>query len=98
MYFSIIGIDVENSLAKRKESRPAHIERLKELLNQGRLLVAGPNPIEAVTEGASGFTGSVIIAEFNSLADAQAWADADPYIAAGVYQKVMIKPFIKALP
>lgn len=98
MYFSIIGTDIENSIAKRKEARPDHVARLKQLLAQGRLLVAGPNPIEQVTEGFSGFTGSVIIAEFDSLADAKAWADADPYIAAGVYENVVIKPFIVALP
>lgn len=98
MYFSIIGTDVENSLPMRKESRPAHVKRLKDLAAQGRLLVAGPNPIEEANEGVSGFTGSVIIAEFDSLADAKAWADADPYIAAGVYADVVIKPFIVALP
>lgn len=99
MYYSIVGIDVENSLEKRLSVRPAHVERLKQLLDQGRLLVAGPNPgIDNEDPGPNGFTGSIIIAEFNSLEAAQQWADADPYIEAGVYESVMVKPFKKVLP
>lgn len=99
MYYSIVGIDVQNSLEKRLSVRPAHVERLKQLLDQGRLLVAGPNPaIDNEDPGPNGFTGSIIIAEFNSLEAAQQWADADPYIEAGVYESVMVKPFKKVLP
>lgn len=99
MLFSIVGIDVENSLPLRKQARPAHVERLQALKDQGRLLLAGPNPaIEAEDPGESGFTGSVVIAEFSSLAEARAWADADPYVDAGVYASVSVKPFKKVLP
>ena len=99
MYYSIVGIDNDNSLEKRLSVRPAHVERLQKLLNEGRLLVAGPNPaIDNEDPGPNGFTGSIIIAEFDSLVAAQQWADADPYIEAGVYQSVMVKPFKKVLP
>lgn len=99
MYYSIVGIDNDNSLEKRLSVRPAHVERLQQLLNEGRLLVAGPNPaIDNEDPGPNGFTGSIIIAEFDSLEAAQQWADADPYIEAGVYQSVMVKPFKKVLP
>ena len=99
MLYSIIGEDVTNSLSARQAARPAHIARLQALQDQGRLVVAGPNPaIDSATPGDAGFTGSVIIAEFPSLEDAQKWADADPYIDAGVYQNVTIKPFIQAFP
>ena len=99
MYYSIVGIDNDNSLEKRLSVRPAHLERLQQLLNEGRLLVAGPNPaIDNEDPGPNGFTGSIIIAEFDSLEAAQQWADADPYIEAGVYQSVMVKPFKKVLP
>ncbi len=99
MWYVIFAQDVENSLEKRMEARPAHVERLKELTSQGRLLVAGPTPaIDSEEPGAAGFTGSVVIAEFDSLVDAQAWADADPYIAAGVYDNVIVKPYKKVLP
>lgn len=99
MWFAIIGTDVPDSLEKRKAARPAHIERLQTLLSEGRLLIAGPFPaIDSNDPGPAGFTGSLILAEFPSLADAQSWADADPYIAAGVYASVSVKPFIKALP
>ena len=88
-----------NSLEARLNARPAHVERLKELVGQGRLLVAGPSPaVDSEDPGPAGFTGSLIIAEFDSLADARAWADADPYIAAGVYQSVEVKPYKKVLP
>ncbi|MEJ2213464.1 MAG: YciI family protein [Gammaproteobacteria bacterium] len=99
MYYSIIGIDNDNSLEKRLSVRPAHVERLKQLLNEGRLLVAGPNPaIDNEDPGPNGFSGSIIIAEFSSLEAAQKWADEDPYIEAGVYASVMVKPFKKVLP
>ena len=99
MLFSIVGTDVPNSLEARKASRPAHLERLKALESEGRLFVAGPNPAPAREDGTeAGFTGSLIIAEFPSLSEAQAWADSDPYIEAGVYASVSVKPFIKALP
>ena len=99
MYYSIVGIDVDESLEKRLSVRPAHVERLKQLLNEGRLLVAGPNPaIDNEDPGPNGFTGSIIIAEFDSLEAARQWADADPYIEAGVYESIMVKPFKKVLP
>lgn len=99
MLYVIIGEDVENSLDKRLAARPAHLERLHALRDAGRLIIAGPNPaLDSNDPGAAGFSGSVIIAEFDSLAAAQAWADADPYRAAGVYQRVTVKPFKKVLP
>ncbi len=99
MLFSIVAVDVEHSLPLRKQARPAHLERLQALLQQGRLVLAGPNPsIEAEDPGEAGFSGSVIVAEFDNLAEAQAWADSDPYIAAGVYAEVSVKPFKKVLP
>ncbi|MDX1706759.1 YciI family protein [Pseudidiomarina sp.] len=99
MWFAIWGEDVPDSLAARKATRPDHLARLQQLKAEGRLLVAGPCPaIASADPGPAGFTGSLIIAEFATLSDAQQWADADPYIAAGVYQQVTVKPFIKALP
>ncbi|MDX9988525.1 MULTISPECIES: YciI family protein [Thiothrix] len=99
MLYVIIGEDVENSLAARLAARPAHLERLFALRDAGRLLVAGPNPaIDATDPGEAGFSGSVIIAEFDSLEAAQTWAEADPYRDAGVYQRVTVKPFKKVLP
>ena len=99
MLFAIVSQDLENSLPLRKQARPAHIARLEALKEEGRLVLAGPNPaIESDDPGEAGFTGSVVIAEFNSLADAQSWADADPYIDAGVYASVSVKPFKKVLP
>lgn len=99
MLYVIIGEDVENSLAARLAARPAHLERLLALRDAGRLLVAGPNPaIDATDPGEAGFSGSVIIAEFDSLEAAQTWAEADPYRDAGVYQRVTVKPFKKVLP
>ena len=99
MYYVIFSQDVENSLALRIKARPAHIARLKELDRQSRLLVAGPNPaIDSDSPGEAGFTGSTVIAEFDSLNEAKAWADADPYVEAGTYQSVIVKPFLKALP
>lgn len=99
MFYAIISEDVENSLDKRKIARPAHLERLNLLKEQGRLLIAGPHPaIDTEDPGEAGFSGSLVVAEFASLADAQAWAEADPYIAAGVYANVNVKPFKKVLP
>ncbi|MBT5105057.1 MAG: YciI family protein [Porticoccaceae bacterium] len=99
MWYAIISEDIENSLAKRLEARPAHLQRLQDLKDDGRLFAAGPHPaIDSMEPGEAGFTGSLVIAEFPSLTDAQQWADADPYIAAGVYQHVTVKPFKKVLP
>ncbi len=99
MWYSIVGEDVADSLERRAGAREAHLTRLKKLVEEGRLLVAGPNPaIDIENPGESGFTGSVIIAEFDSLSDAQRWADDDPYIAAGVYASVAVKPFKRVLP
>ena len=95
----IYATDVKNSLEKRLQARTEHLARLKELAAQGRLLVAGPTPaIDAEDPGAAGFTGSLIIAEFTSLIEAQAWANADPYMSAGVYETVSVKPYKKVLP
>lgn len=99
MYYVIFAEDVENSLENRLKSRPAHLERLEELKQQGRLFAAGPLPaIDSEDPGEAGFTGSLVIAEFDSLDAAKAWADADPYFAAGVYNKVTVKPYKKVLP
>lgn len=99
MLYVIIGEDSDNSLSERLATRPAHVERLQALKQEGRLFVAGPNPaIDSEDPGEAGFTGSIIIAEFESLDAAQRWADADPYKAAGVYQRVTVKPFKKVLP
>ncbi len=99
MWYSVSSQDVENSLEKRLAARPAHLARLEMLKNQGRLLLAGPHPaIDTENPGNVGFTGSLVIAEFDSLDDALAWADEDPYIEAGVYEKVTVKPFKKVLP
>ncbi len=99
MYYAIISQDIENSLPLRKKARPDHLARLEELKAQGRLLVAGPHPaVDSEDPGENGFTGSLVIAEFESLASAQAWADKDPYVSAGVYQSVIVKPFKKVLP
>lgn len=99
MYYAIISEDVENSLPLRKPARPAHIGRLEALRDQGRLLVAGPHPALDTTEpGDAGFTGSLVVAEFESLEEARNWADADPYVEAGVYRRVTVKPFKAVLP
>lgn len=99
MFYVIFSEDVPNSLSKRLSVREHHIARLKQLQDEGRLLVAGPCPaIDSENPGDAGFTGSVVIAEFTSLDYAKAWADSDPYIAAGVYQKVIVKPYKKVLP
>ncbi|HHJ1297005.1 YciI family protein [Pseudomonas sp. P1B16] len=99
MLYAIIASDVANSLEKRLAARPAHIERLQQLKAEGRVVLAGPHPaIDSNDPGEAGFSGSLIVAEFDSLAAAQAWADADPYIAAGVYDNVIVKPFKQVLP
>jgi uncharacterized protein YciI len=99
MWFAILATDVPDSLERRRHARPAHMARLQVLLDAGRLFVAGAFPaIESSDPGPAGFTGSLILAEFPSQAEAQAWAEADPYVAAGVYAAVEIKPFRKALP
>lgn len=99
MWYAIISQDVENSLEKRLSVRPAHLERLQALKAEGRLLIAGPHPaIDSEDPGSEGFTGSLVVAEFDSLIAAQAWADADPYVEAGVYLHVIVKPFKKVLP
>ncbi len=96
MYYAIISQDVDDSLGKRKSVREDHIARLQALRDEGRLLTAGPHPkIDSEDPGPAGFTGSLIVAEFESLDDAQTWADADPYIAAGVYENVIVKPYKK---
>lgn len=99
MLYAIISQDVDNSLELRKSARPAHIDRLQKLRDEGRLILAGPHPaIDHEEPAEAGFTGSLIVAEFDSLESAQYWADDDPYIAAGVYEHVIVKPFKKVLP
>ncbi|WP_461536601.1 YciI family protein [Spongorhabdus nitratireducens] len=99
MLYAIISEDVENSLPRRKASREAHLARLSQLQGAGRLVLAGPHPaIDSDNPGEAGFTGSLIVAEFASLEEAQQWADADPYIEAGVYAKVTVKPFKQVFP
>ncbi len=99
MLYAIIGEDVADSLEKRKSVREKHIARLQQLQDEGRMVLAGPNPaIDSSDPGPAGFSGSIIIAEFESLADARTWADADPYIDAGVYAKVTVKPFKQVFP
>jgi uncharacterized protein YciI len=99
MYYAIISEDIENSLEKRLGARPAHLARLEQLRDEGRLLIAGPHPaIDSEEPGENGFSGSLVVAEFASLEDAKTWADADPYIDAGVYADVKVKPFKKVLP
>ena len=94
MLYAIIAEDVPGSLEKRLANRPAHLERLKALQDAGRMILAGPFPaIDSPDPGPAGFTGSLIVAEFDSLEDAQTWADADPFVAAGVYAAVTVKPF-----
>jgi len=99
MLYAIIAQDVENSLADRLAARPKHLERLTALQDEGRLILAGPHPaIDSADPGKAGFSGSLIVAEFNSQEAATAWADVDPYVAAGVYAKVIVKPFKKVFP
>ena len=99
MLYAIIATDVANSLEARLAARPAHLERLQQLKAAGRIVLAGPHPaIDSNDPGAAGFTGSLVVAEFESLDAAQAWAAADPYVAAGVYANVNVKPFKQVLP
>ena len=99
MLYAIIATDVENSAPLRKATRPRHVEYLKALIDEGRVVMAGPHPaIDSTDPGDAGFTGSLIVAEFDSLAAAQAWADADPYNQEGVFANVVIRPFIKITP
>ncbi|MCK9605343.1 MAG: YciI family protein [Methylomonas sp.] len=99
MLYAIISEDVNDSLTKRLSARHAHLARLQTLQDEGRLILAGPHPaIDAETPGDAGFSGSLVVAEFNNLADAQHWADADPYIDAGVYARVTVKPFKQVFP
>lgn len=99
MLYAIIGEDVQNSLEKRLSVRPAHLARLEALQNAGKLVLAGPHPaVDSNDPGGAGFTGSLIVAEFDSLQQAQQWADTDPYIAAGVYAHVVVKPFKQVFP
>ena len=99
MWYAIYALDNVDSLARRLAARPAHVERLNQLRDAGRLLLAGPFPaIDSEDPGPAGFSGSLIVAEFSDLAAAQAWADADPFVAAGVYRDVSVRPFRKTLP
>jgi len=99
MLYAIIATDVENSLEKRLSVRPAHLERLNALKAEGRLVLAGPHPaVDSNDLGAAGFSGSLIVAEFESLSAAKSWAEADPFVAAGVYGNVVVKPFKQVLP
>ncbi len=99
MLYAIIAQDNENTLEKRLAARPAHVERLQALQAEGRLVLAGPHPsIDSEDPGPAGFSGSLIVAEFTSQQDAQIWANADPYVEAGVYSQVTIKPFKKVFP
>ena len=99
MLYAIIATDIANSLDKRLAARPAHLARLEQLQNEGRLVLAGPHPaVDSVDPGSAGFSGSLIVAEFESLMAAQNWADADPYRAAGVYADVVVKPFKQVFP
>ncbi|WP_456415541.1 YciI family protein [Thiolapillus sp.] len=99
MLYCIIGTDKEDSLKERMAARPAHIERLRQLQSEGRLLLAGPNPaVDAEDPGEAGFTGSLIVAEFPSLKDAESWAATDPYVSSGVFRHVSVKPFRKVFP
>lgn len=99
MWYAVMSEDVENSAAGRAGARPAHLERLQALQAEGRILVAGPHPaIDAEDPGPAGFSGSLVIVDFPSLEEARTWADADPYVEAGVYARVVVKPFKKVLP
>jgi len=99
LYYAIISVDVEDSLERRKSARDRHLARLRALRDEGRLMLAGPHPaIDSEDPGPAGMSGSLVIAEFPSLEDARAWADADPYVEAGVYSSVSVKPFKRVLP
>jgi uncharacterized protein YciI len=99
MWYVIYSEDVENSLPMRKQARPAHLERLQALADQGRVLAAGPCPaIDSEDPGEAGFTGSLVILDFDSIEQAKEWAAADPYMSAGVYKSVTVKPYKKVFP
>lgn len=99
MWYAVISEDHDGTLDKRMSARPQHVARLKELCDEGRLLIAGPHPaVDSPDPGPAGFTGSLVVVEFPSLNEAKAWADEDPYITAGVYRKVTVKPFNRVLP
>ena len=99
MLYAIVGEDKENSLESRMVNRPAHLDRISVLRDEGRLVLAGPHPaIDCEDPGAAGYSGSLIVAEFPTLEDAQSWANADPYVTAGVFKNVSVKPFRKVLP
>ncbi len=99
MFYAIIAEDHEESLDQRLKVRPDHLQRLEKLQQEGRLLLAGPHPtIDSEDPGPAGFSGSLVVAEFPSLEDAREWADSDPYVTAGVYNRVTVKPFKKVLP
>ena len=99
MLYAILSVDIPDSLEKRMAARPAHLKRLQDLQDEGRLVIAGPHPaIDSNTPGDAGFTGSLVIAEFTSLETAKHWADADPYMTAGVYANVSVKPFKQVFP
>ena len=99
MLYAIISEDVEDSLELRRNARPDHLARIHDLIDEGRLLIAGPHPaVDASDPGPAGFTGSLVVAEFESLEDATEWADSDPYVKSGVYRSVTVKPFKKVLP
>ena len=99
MWYAIISEDIEDSLPKRVKARPAHLERMQQLLDEGRVLIAGPHPaIDSEDPGPAGFSGSLVVVDFPSLQEAEAWANDDPYVTAGVYSKVIVKPFKLVLP
>ena len=99
MLYAFISQDKPGTLDKRLAARPAHVERLQTLKNEGRLILAGPHPaIDSEDPGETGFTGSLVVAEFDSLDHARQWADTDPYVSAGVYENIIVKPFKKVLP
>ncbi len=99
MWYAIISQDVEGSLPLRAKARDAHLARLVVLVNEGLLLTAGPHPaVDSENPGPAGFTGSLVVADFDSMAEAQAWANADPYVEAGVYENVIVKPYKRVLP
>lgn len=99
MWYAIMSEDIDGTLQKRLAARPEHVARITALVDEGRLLIAGPHPaVDSPDPGAAGFTGSLVVAEFNSLDEARAWANEDPYITAGVYGDVTVKPFNRVLP
>ena len=99
MLYAILAEDVANSAEKRKAARPEHLKRIERLVADGRVIAAGPFPaIDSPDPGPAGFTGSLIVAEFDSIEDARAWIDADPYVTQGVFAEVSVKPFLKTVP